>query len=98
MTGNLPNIPANAVAFNPKWPQQVFVGTDWGLYFTNDVRAHPPVWQRFDNGLPRVMVWDLAIDRGLTALAAFTRGRGAYAWPLPDPPASGIFADGFEGP
>lgn len=98
VTGNLPNIPANAVAFNPKWPQQVFVGTDWGLYFTNDVRADPPVWQRFDNGLPRVMVWDLAIDRGLTALAAFTRGRGAYAWPLPDPPASGIFADGFEGP
>jgi len=96
ISGNLPNIPANSVAFNPKNPQQVFAGTDWGLYFTDNAFAAEPVWQRFDKGLPRVMIWDMAVDRGFSTLAVFTRGRGAWAWPLPDAPAGDIFADGFE--
>lgn len=96
ISGNLPNIPANSVAFNPKIPGQVFAGTDWGLYFTNDAFADEVVWYRFDNGLPRVMIWDMAIDRGFTTLAVFTRGRGAWAWPLPDALSDLIFADGFE--
>jgi uncharacterized repeat protein (TIGR01451 family) len=29
------------------------------------------------------MIWDMQTDRGNTALALFTRGRGAFAWPLP---------------
>jgi uncharacterized repeat protein (TIGR01451 family) len=31
------------------------------------------------------MIWSLSIDRGFTTLAAFTRSRGAWAWPLPQP-------------
>jgi uncharacterized repeat protein (TIGR01451 family) len=89
-SGNLPNIPANAVIANPNIPSQVFVGMDWGLYYTDNINADPPVWQRFE-GLPHVMVWSLSIDRGFTTLAAFTRSRGAWAWPLPQP--SGDSAD-----
>ena len=81
-TGNLPDLPANAVIVNPKLPQQVFVGTDWGLYFTNDITVASPTWLRFDT-LPRAMVWSLSIDRGFTTLAVFTRSRGAWVWPLP---------------
>jgi uncharacterized repeat protein (TIGR01451 family) len=81
-SGNLPDIPANAVIANPNIPAQVFVGMDWGLYFTDDITAAVPVWQRME-GLPHVMVWSLSIDRGFTTLAAFTRSRGAWAWPLP---------------
>jgi transposase len=98
ISGGLPNIPANAIAVNPNLPNQVFVGTDWGLYFTDDASVDNPVWNRFDNGLPRVMVWDLAIDRGFTTLAAFTRGRGAWAWPLPLVANDVIFRDGFDPP
>ncbi len=98
ISGNLPNIPANSVSFNPKHPQQVFAGTDWGLYFTDDANADTPNWQRFDNGLPRVMIWDMAIDRGFTTLAVFTRGRGAWAWPLPEGSDDALFSDGFEAP
>ena len=29
------------------------------------------------------MVWELVVDRGFTTLAAFTRSRGAWVWPLP---------------
>lgn len=85
-SGNLPNIPADSIIANPRYPQQVFVGTDWGLYFTDNINADVPTWYRFQAGLPNVMIWDMAIDRGNTTLALFTRSRGAYVWPLPDAP------------
>ncbi|MFL6285343.1 MAG: hypothetical protein ACJ74Q_19575 [Pyrinomonadaceae bacterium] len=82
-SGNLPNIPVDSIIVNPNFAQQVFAGTDFGLYYTDDVRVASPVWYRFNAGLPNVMIWDMATDRGSTTLALFTRGRGAYAWPLP---------------
>jgi uncharacterized repeat protein (TIGR01451 family) len=82
-SGNLPNIPVDSVIVNPNFPQQVFAGSDIGLYYTDDVRVSSPVWYRFNAGLPNVMIWDMQIDRGSTALSLWTRGRGAYAWPLP---------------
>ncbi|HEX7768856.1 MAG TPA: hypothetical protein VF422_02385, partial [Dokdonella sp.] len=87
-SGNLPDIPANAVIVNPHRPQQVFVGMDWGLYYTDDIEAADPVWQRFE-GLPHVMIWSLSIDRGFSTLVAHTRGRGSWAWPLPGVPSVG---------
>ena len=51
-TGNLPDIPVDSIINNPNYPQQVFAGTDFGLYFTNDITAASPVWYRFKNGLP----------------------------------------------
>ncbi len=84
-SGNLPNIPVDSIMINPNFTQQVYAGTDWGLYFTNDITAASPTWFRFD-GLPSAMVWDLTVDRGYTTLAVFTRSRGVYAWPLPDAP------------
>ena len=85
-TGNLPDIPVDSIIANPKFPQQVFAGTDWGLYYTNDVTATSPTWFRFDNGLPHAMIWDMQIDRGNTTLSVWTRSRGAYVWPLPSAP------------
>lgn len=97
VSGNLPNNPVNSVIVNPHIPQQVFAGTDWGLFFTNDITAASPVWQRFGNGLPNVMIWDMTVDRGFTTLALWTRGRGAWVWPLPTQLDDGlIFRNGFE--
>ena len=94
-TGNLPNIPVNAIMVSPHVPGQVFAGTDWGLYYTDDINAPSPVWQYFE-GLPRAMIWDLVVDRGLSTLVAFTRSRGAWAWPLPQGSSDTIFKYGFE--
>lgn len=82
-TGNLPDIPVDTVISNPNYPQQVFAGTDWGVYFTNDITVASPVWNRFDSGMPHTMIWDFQIDRGSTTLSAWTRGRGAWVYPLP---------------
>lgn len=93
VSGNLPNIPVNSVIVNPHRPTQVFAGSDWGLYFTDDIEANPVVWQKH-LGLPNVMIWDMTIDRGFTTLAVWTRSRGAWVWPLPT--ADDLFANGFE--
>ncbi len=82
-TGNLPDIPVEQIMPNPNRPDQVFAGTDWGLYYTDDISADSPTWYYFED-FPRAMVWDLVVDRGFTTLAAFTRSRGAWVWPLPD--------------
>jgi len=84
-SGNLPDIPVDSVTVNPNIPAQVYAGTDIGLYFTDDITANPPVWQRFSAGVPAVMIWDMQVDRGSTALSLWTRGRGAFVWPLPTP-------------
>jgi hypothetical protein len=85
-SGNLPNVPVNSVIVNPLFPQQVFAGSDWGLYYTDDVTVGAPVWYRFTAGVPNVMIWDMAVDfdgdMNATTLALFTRSRGAYVWPL----------------
>src|SRR5581483_1992540 len=81
-TGNLPDIPVDSIIVNPNIPQQVFAGTDWGVYYTDDITVASPVWQRFENGLPHAMVWDMQIDRGSTTLSVWTRSRGAYVYPL----------------
>ena len=84
-TGNLPDIPVDSIIVNPNMPQQVFAGTDFGVYFTNDITVASPVWNRFDNGIPHVMIWDMSIDRGGTTLSVWTRGRGAFVYPLSGP-------------
>jgi hypothetical protein len=96
VSGNLPNIPVNSVIVNPKRPKQVFAGSDWGLYYTDDVDANPVVWNKH-TGLPNVMIWDMTMDRGFTTLAVWTRSRGAWVWPFPDAiDPMQIFANGFE--
>jgi len=96
VSGNLPNIPVNSVIVNPNLPRQVFAGSDWGLYYTDNVEANPVVWQKH-TGLPNVMIWDMTIDRGFTTLAVWTRSRGAWVWPLPTSIAiPSLFRNGFE--
>ena len=82
-TGNLPDIPVDSIINNPNYPQQVYAGTDFGVYYTDDITVASPVWNRFQNGLPNAMIWDMQIDRGATTLSVWTRSRGAFVWPLP---------------
>src|SRR5215211_7790953 len=61
-TGNLPDIPVDSIIVNPNNSQQVYAGTDWGVYYTDDISVASPTWQRFENGIPHAMVWDMQID------------------------------------
>lgn len=85
-SGDLPDVPVDSIIANPNFPAQVFAGSDFGLYYTDDITANSPKWYRFSAGLPNVMIWDMQIDRGSTTLSLWTRSRGAYVWPLPQTP------------
>jgi len=56
-------------------PNLLFVGTEFGLYFTTDGGKK---WHRIKNGLPTIQVKDLCIQRKMNDLVIGTFGRGIY--------------------
>ena len=87
----LPNVPANAVAVDPKDRQKVFVATDVGVFLSLDQGA---TFEPVMAGMPLgVVVTDLEVDDEPHVLTAGTYGRGAWQLEL-SPPV--LFSDGFE--
>ncbi len=74
-SGNLPDIPVNAVVVDPKNAARVFAATDHGVYQT---RNSGTKWTDYSNGLPNVVVGDLIVHERLRLLRAGTRNRGAW--------------------
>jgi photosystem II stability/assembly factor-like uncharacterized protein len=64
-----------AIAEDHKDPNLLFVGTEFGLYFTIDGGRK---WLRLKGGLPTIAVRDLAIQKQMDDLAVGTFGRGIY--------------------
>jgi photosystem II stability/assembly factor-like uncharacterized protein len=56
-------------------PELLFVGTEFGVYFTVDEGAH---WIRLEGGLPTIQVRDIDIHRAENDLVLGTFGRGFY--------------------
>jgi len=75
ISGDIPNISINALAFDPADSNTIYAGTDVGVYRTSDGGT---TWLAFDNGLPNVIVIDLHVDRTASLLIAATFGRGMY--------------------
>ena len=87
----LPNAPANAVAVDPHHPLRVFVGSDVGVFASEDGGA---TFFAAMDGLPLgVVVTDLEINDDPYVLTAGTYGRGAWQSDLAELP---LFADGFD--
>ncbi len=74
-SGTLPNAPANAVVVDPADPNQVYVGTDVGVFKSVDGGTS---WLAMNTGLPNVGIMDLVLNRAGTRLFAFSHGRGAF--------------------
>jgi photosystem II stability/assembly factor-like uncharacterized protein len=80
ISGNLPDVPANALIVNPLNTNNLFVGTDVGVFRSDNGGA---LWQPV-LGLPAVSVFDLAINANLGIVRAATHGRGVYELELPN--------------
>jgi hypothetical protein len=74
-SGNLPDIPVNALVVDPANAARVFAATDHGVYQTLDAGTS---WTGFSNGLPNVIVGDLVMHEPARLLRAGTRSRGAW--------------------
>ena len=79
-TGALPDVPALSVAPDPNNPNRLYVGTDIGVYVTNNGGAN---WAVEHTGFANVTTANLVIEPQTKRLYAFTHGRGAWYVPLP---------------
>lgn len=74
-SGNLPDIPVNALVADPKNATRIYVATDNGVYRSNDSGKK---WIDFSNGLPNALVGDLILHARRRVLRAGTRNRGCW--------------------
>ena len=79
ITGNLPFLPALSVAYDPA-RRLLFAGNELGVYVSGPEGGQ---WQPAHDGMPIVMVQDLAFDSTRSAIYADTWGRGVYRLRLP---------------
>jgi hypothetical protein len=76
ITGNLPALSKNTLAFLPlSADNALFVGTSVGVYRYTDALAQ---WERFGNNLPNVTIRDLEINVQDQTITAATYGRGIW--------------------
>lgn len=75
ISANLPDIPHQAVCVDPEAPENIYVGTDLGVFHSSDYGAS---WEEFNDGMPSAMVLDLTISRSNGKLRASTFGNGVY--------------------
>jgi|GEM_PF-3182243 len=84
ITGCFPNIPAAAIAYQPDSPNRIFVGTDAGVFFTDDTMEGE--WAYYANGGPQCLIADIEINRCDNKLVVATHGSGM--WEVALPPAN----------
>lgn len=81
ISGNLPDIPVQAITFTPD-PNRILVGTDIGVFETSDRGV---TWG-LTNGLPSVPVTDLLYHAASNRVVAGTYGRGIWTLALSTAP------------
>jgi photosystem II stability/assembly factor-like uncharacterized protein len=76
ITGNLPALgPVQVIREHHREPNLLFVGTEFGVFFTIDGGT---TWTALKAGMPGVPVWDLAIQERWNDLVVGTHGRGVF--------------------
>ncbi|MFT5958811.1 MAG: hypothetical protein ACI8VJ_000561, partial [Polaribacter sp.] len=76
--GNLPDIPVKAILQNPLKLEEVIIGTELGVWRTEDFFAAAPTWIQSYNGMSNVKVTDLDLRDDNVVFAA-TYGRGLFS-------------------
>jgi hypothetical protein len=76
--GNLPDIPVKTILQNPLKLEEVIIGTELGVWRTEDFFAVSPTWIQSYNGMSNVKVTDLDLRDDNVVFAA-TYGRGLFS-------------------
>lgn len=81
--GNLPDIPVWSILLNPNKTGEAIVGTETGIYGTDNIFATSPVWTAYTAGIGFVKMRNLRYRASDKMLMAVTHGRGVFtsdAW------------------
>lgn len=77
--GDFPDIPVKCILQNPLLPAtEVIIGTELGVWYTNNFDSTSPNWRQSFNGMRNVKVTDLDVRNDNTVFAA-TYGRGVFS-------------------
>jgi photosystem II stability/assembly factor-like uncharacterized protein len=82
VSGNLPDVPVNAVVVDPTSRANAFIGTDVGAFASSDSGGS---WTPLTDGIPNVAVFDLAYNSSTGVMAAGTHGRGMFTMQVDRP-------------
>ena len=77
--GNLPDLPVLSILTNPLNKDEVIVGTELGIWATENFSSSAPVWQQSYNGMSDVKVTDLDLKKGNNVVYAASYGRGMFS-------------------
>jgi len=75
-TDALPNAPISALVIDQYNSEVIYVATDIGVFRG---REAGDTWERFDDGMPRIITSGLVLRRSNNTLYASTMGRGAFS-------------------
>jgi Spy/CpxP family protein refolding chaperone len=91
---SIPDIPAHSVLVDPNNHNIVYVGTDLGIFVTQNATATPPTWSVENTNFANAPVFSLKTANN--NLFAFTHGRSAWRVPLAtsNPPDYSITTSG----
>ncbi len=76
ITNNLPDVPANTIQVHPQQPNRLFLGTDIGVFISEDGGQ---TWQPSTNGFPTTQTVAIVLDVKQDRIYAATHGRGVYS-------------------
>ena len=89
LSTGLPNLPANCLLYRDGSVDEIYCGTDVGVY---SLTGNSGSWASFGTGLPNVVVDELEITYIVDKLRIATHGRGMWEADLPDNCATDIAA------
>lgn len=87
----LPDVPVRTALFNPQNRQQVLLGTDAGIWSTNNITAANPGWGYTSTGMGAFRINQLHYRASDGRVTAATNGRGIFqtnVWAVPYTPST----------
>ena len=81
--GNLPDMPVRSALFDPRDPDMVIIGTELGVWSTDNLNGISTNWQPTNSGLANVKVNQLLYRASDRTLMAVTHGRGVFTATVP---------------
>ncbi len=76
ISGNLPDAPINDVIIDPALDSNLYIGTDFGPFYTTDLGQ---TWQAIGIGIPLSPIHDMDFHAATRKLVAGTHGRSMYS-------------------